>query len=105
MFYINGDSTKSICTCTFVFMVLSLLFIASPLSNFHKTSIFVKCIVLALIGYVGFMSIKQIEYLQNQVKQTILPDISHQLNMNLTCSYVFIFFVGLFFLFVLKSFF
>ena len=101
----SNDSTKSICTCTFVSMILSLLFIASPLSNFRKTSLFVKCIVLALIAYVAFMTIKQIEYLQNQIKQTILPDISNQLNINLTCSYVFILFLGLLFLFVLKSFF
>ena len=100
-----NDSTISICTCTFVSMILSLLFIVSPLSNFIKTSIFIKFIVLALIVYVARMSIKQIEYLQNQLTQTILPDVSHQLNMNLTCSYVFILFIGLLFLFVLKSFF
>ena len=100
-----GDSTTSICTCTFVSMILSLLFIVSPLSSFIKTSIFIKFIILALIVYVALMRIKQIEYLQNQIKETILPDVTHQLNMNLTCSYVFVLFIGLLFLFVLKSFF
>ena len=102
---IYGDSTTSICTCTFVSMILSLLFIVSPLSNFIKTSFFIKFIILALIVYVAHMSIKQIEYLQIQIKESILPDVTHQLNMNLTCSYVFILFIVLLFLFVLKSFF
>ena len=101
----ENDSTKYICTYTFMSMILSLLFIVSPLSNYIKTSIIIKIIILILVVYVGFLSLNQIEYLQMQLKQTILPDVSHQLNMNITCSYVFLLFISLLFIFVLKSFF
>ena len=101
----ENDFTRSICIYTLIAMFISLLVIVSPLSNFRKTSMFIKCVILSLILYLGFMSIKQIDYLQNNLKQTILQDITQQLNMNITCSYVFLLFLGLFFLFVLKSFF
>lgn len=102
MFY---DETKNICTCTFVSMILVLLFIVSPLSNFFKTSFLMKIIALAIVGYICLMTLKQLTYLNNLVNTSDIPEIIHQLNINITCSYVFILFIGLLFIFIVKSFF
>ena len=99
------DATKTICTCTFISMMLVLLFIVSPLSNFFKTSFVMKIIALGIIAYIFLITVKQLNYLNNQVKTYSSLEIINQLNMNITCSYIFMLFICLLFIFIVKSFF
>jgi len=105
------DSTKSICTCTVVSMILIILFIISPLRSFFKTSFLMKMVVLIILGYTFMLNTKQIQYLHEFLTNTNtnptldMKEISNQLNMNIVCSYIFTGFIGLLFIFVMKSFF
>lgn len=99
------DITKNICTCSAVSIFIIVLFIISPLSNFFKTSAFMKIIALIIIGYTIYLNCKQINLLRNASLTNIKENIKSQLNMNIICSYVFTLFLGLLFIFVTKSFF
>ena len=50
------DVTKNICMCTMVSIIIIILFIVSPLSNFFKTSLFMKVISLIVLGYIIFLN-------------------------------------------------
>lgn len=96
--------TKQVCMCSALSIFIIVLFIISPLSNFLITSVCMKTIALALLVYTLYLNHKQTEQLKNANLITNAPNIKSQLNMNILCSYVFTFFVGLLILSVLKSF-
>ena len=97
--------TKQICTCTAMSILIIVLFIISPLSNFFKTSICMKILALIIIGYTIYLNIQQINLLKNATLLQNSEHIESQLNMNIMCSYVFTIFIGLLFIFIIKSFF
>jgi hypothetical protein len=96
--------TKQICMCTFISILLIILFIISPLSNLIKTSIFMKLIILVLIIYTIYLNILQTSTLKNVNVKDNSPIIKSQLNINIICSYIFTLFLGLLGIFVIKSF-
>ena len=98
-------STKEICTCSFVSIILIILFILSPLNNFIKTSIFMKIIVLILLGYSIYLNILQTNSFTEMIQGSKSDKIKTQVNTNLICSYVFTLFLSILLFFVLKSFF
>ena len=97
------DITKRICLCTFVTIIIIILFVISPLSNFFKTSFLMKLIALALLGYSVYLNIFQTNMLSNQSKHIENPQLSSQVNNNIICSYIFTMFLSLLFLFILKD--
>lgn len=100
------DVTKNICMCTMVSIIIIILFIISPLSNFFKTSLFMKIVSLIVLGYIIFLNNKQIDLLKQASNfANSSEQIKSQLSMNIICSYVFTLFIGLLFIFVIKSFF
>ena len=96
--------TKQICMCTFISILLIILFIISPLSNLIKTSIFMKLIILVLITYTIYLNLLQTSTLKNVNMKDNSPIIKSQLNINIICSYIFTLFLGLLGIFVIKSF-
>jgi hypothetical protein len=96
--------TKQICMCTFISILLIILFIISPLSNLIKTSIFMKLIILVLIIYTIYLNLLQTSTLKNVNVKDNSPIIKSQLNINIICSYIFTLFLGLLGIFVIKSF-
>jgi len=98
------DSTKKVCLCSASSIFIIVLFIISPLSNFFKTSIFMKLIALLLLFYTIYLNNIQINSLRNAILNVNEPQIKSQLNMNLLCSYIFTLFIGLLIIFVIKSF-
>jgi len=96
--------TKKICMCTFISIILIILFIISPLSNLIKTSIIMKLIVLSLIIYTIYLNNLQTLSLKNINTNNNSSMIKSQLNINIICSYVFTLFLGLLCIFVIKSF-
>jgi hypothetical protein len=101
----SRDVTKKVCLCSFTSIVIIILFIISPLSTFVLTSSFMKIIVLIILGYTIYLNNYQtnILSLSNNASQT--PEVQAQLSTNIICSYVFTLFLGILFIFVIKSFF
>ena len=62
------DVTKKICMCSATSIFIIVLFIITPLSNFFKTSIFMKCISLIIMIYIIYLNNKQINLLKNSNK-------------------------------------
>lgn len=99
------DVTKKICFCTAVSIFLILMFIISPLSRFFKTSMFMKILALIIFVYIIYLNNHQTNLLKSANMSTSIEAIKSQLNMNIICSYIFTFFIGLLIIFILKSFF
>lgn len=98
------DSTKNICACSAISIFLIVIFIISPLSNYFKTSLFMKIIALLILCYTVYLNIKQTNLLSLAEKSANNEKIKSQLRINLICSYVFTIFIGLLIIFVIKSF-
>ena len=99
------DSTKKVCMCSATSIFIIVLFIISPLSNLFKTSLFMKLIALILLIYTIYLNNYQTNLLRNASQSNNSDEIKSQLNMNILCSYVFTFFLGLLVIFLFKSFF
>ncbi len=99
------DLTKKTCTCSAISIFLIVLFIISPLSNFFVTSILMKILSIALLTYTIYLNIQQTDYLRKASSTNVSTEINNQLTINIICSYVFILFIGLLIIFVIKSFF
>ena len=99
------DSTKKVCICSATSIIIIVLFVITPLSNFFKTSLFMKFISLLLLAYTLYLNIHQTNMLRtaNQIAKT--EQVKSQLNLNIICSYIFSLFIGLLTIFVIKSFF
>lgn len=98
------DSTKKICMCSTISIVLIILFIISPLSNFFLTSLLMKIIILIILGYTIYLNIHQTNSLKSATNFVKSENIMKQLNTNIICSYMFTLFLGLLCIFVLKTF-
>ena len=99
------DETKKICICSATSIVLIVLFIISPLSNFFTTSLVMKILILAILIYTIYLNNNQTNLLRNATSVINSENVKSQLNMNIICSYVFTLFIGLLVIFVIKSFF
>lgn len=99
------DSTKKVCMCSATSIIIILLFVISPLSNFFKTSLFMKILALLLMIYTIYLNIKQTNLLRDANLYSKNDNVKSQLNINIMCSYVFTIFIGLLIIFLVKSFF
>ena len=98
------DSTKKICTCSAISIILIILFIITPLSNFFITSTLMKIVVLIILVYTIHLNMIQTNYLKNATNVANTDIVLSQLNTNIICSYIFTLFLGLLGIFVVKSF-
>jgi hypothetical protein len=99
------DETKKVCLCSATSIILILLFIISPLSNFLTTSLLMKIVTLVILGYTIYLNNKQTQLLREASSAINSEKLKSQVNLNIMCSYVFTVFIGLLFIFVVKSFF
>lgn len=95
--------TKKVCMCTFISIFIVILFILSPLSNFFKTSLFMKLIALIVLAYSIYLSIFQANILKSASRMNENPQLTSQINVNIICSYTFTVFLCLLFIFILKN--
>ena len=98
------DSTKKICMCSTISIILIILFVISPLSKFFLTSSLMKIIILIIIGYTIYLNIHQTSNLNSAAKFIKTENVMKQLNTNIICSYIFTLFLGLLCIFVVKTF-
>lgn len=99
------NETKKVCICSATSIFIIILFIISPLSNFFKTSLFMKIVALLLLVYTIYLNIQQTNLLKMATQLTNSDPLKGQLSTNLICSYIFTLFIGLLAIFVIKSFF
>ena len=99
------EETKKICICSASSIIIIILFVISPLSNFLKTSIFMKLISLILLGYTLYLNNIQTNLLRTVNSSSNSPQVNSQINTNIICSYVFSLFIVLLIIFTIKSFF
>jgi hypothetical protein len=101
----STDVTKKVCLCSFVSIVLIVLFIISPLSSFLMTASLMKILILIILGYTIYLNNYQTNILSLSKNSSQSPEIQSQLSTNIICSYIFTLFLGILFIFVIKSFF
>ena len=101
----STDVTKKVCLCSFVSIVLIVMFIISPLSSFLMTSLFIKILILIILAYTIYLNNHQTNILSLSNNSSQNLEIQSQLSTNIICSYVFTLFLGILFIFVVKSFF
>jgi hypothetical protein len=101
----STDVTKKVCLCSFVSIVLIVLFIISPLSSFLMTSSLMKILVLIILGYTIYLNNHQTNILSLSKNTSQTLEIQSQLSTNIICSYIFTLFLGILLIFVIKSFF
>lgn len=97
------SSTKNVCMFCFISIFLIILFVISPLSNFFKTSMLMKVIIIIILSYTFYLNILQTNQMKLSYDNSKSQEITHQLNINIICSHVFTFFIGLLIIFVTKS--
>ena len=95
--------TQNICLCTTLAIIIIILFIISPLSNFFKTSLFMKIVSLRILAYILYLNYNQTELLRSASLVSQSEQVITQLNTNIICSYVFSLFIGLLIIFTFKS--
>jgi hypothetical protein len=97
--------TKKVCLCSFISIVLIVLFIITPPLLEQNESVltnFMKIIILIILGYTMYLNHQQTNFLKmNNVSES--SEIATQMDLNIKCSYVFTFFLGLLFIFVVKN--
>jgi hypothetical protein len=99
------DSTKKVCMCSATSIIIIVLFVISPLSNFFKTSLVMKILALLLMLYTIYLNINQTNLLREANLYSKNENVKSQLNINIICSYIFTLFIGLLIIFLVKSFF
>jgi len=104
-FKIFTEKTKKICFFTATAIIIIIMFAVTPLSNYYKTSIFMKIIALIIMAYIIYLNYEQTDLLRSASLVADTEQIKSQLNKNIICSYAFTLFIGLLIIFVLKSFF
>jgi hypothetical protein len=97
------ESVKQLVLCSFISMILIIIFVISPLNKITILSLIMKIIILILLAYTGYLCNAQITIMRNSNEASQSPTIQSQLTANILGEYVFILFLGLLFIFVLKS--
>ena len=97
-------NTKTICLCTITSILLIVMFVLSPLSQYLKTSLFMKLIIVGVLGYTLYLSVLQINVLKAS-SNSESKELINQLNMNMYSNYVFIVFLCILIFLLAKSFF
>lgn len=99
------DTTKHVCSCLAISILLIVLFTLTPLSKLLILSMFMRVIIIIILIYTIYLNFKQTQYLKNVNQINLTNDINRQLNINIICSYVFTLFIALLIIFVAKTFF
>ena len=97
------ESVKQVAMYSFMSMILIIVFVISPLNKIAILSLLMKIIILILLTYTGYLCNEQITFMRNSTNDSQSPVIKNQLTANIIGEYVFILFLGLLFIFVLKS--
>lgn len=82
-------TTKYICICSAISIMLIIMFVLSPLSNFVLTSLFAKIAIIILLGYAIYANIESAAFLKKEFNVDFSTSEWSQIKMNISCSYIF----------------
>jgi energy-converting hydrogenase Eha subunit C len=97
------ESVQKLGMYSFISMMLIIVFVISPLNKIPILSLLMKIIILCLLAYTGYLCNAQITFMKKATNASQSTTIKNQLTANILGEYVFILFLGLLFIFVLKS--
>lgn len=100
-----AKSSQYVCFYSIISMIMIFLFMISPLKKFIMTSFFGKLSILALLGYTLYYNFILTNKLYNQMHIVLMDGTWSTIKANITCSYLFSFFLFVLFLSVLRCFF
>lgn len=106
MSYLNeySESTKTVCLCTTVSIVLILVFIISPLSKFIIASNIGKIVCLGVLGYAVYINFTVTRNFTQYQNIEFTSGGWDTVKTNIVCSHIFTLFMVLLFLSVIKKF-
>ncbi len=89
-----AESTKHICKCTIISIILILLFIISPLNKFTLMSVIGKFIIILLLVYTIFTNTYLASTFATSSNVSFIDGQWNPLKTNVLCSYVFTLFLS-----------
>jgi hypothetical protein len=100
----NSDNlTKKIFFYSLSSLFLIIILIVTPLNNIFSISLGMKLIIIYFLSYTFYLNIKETNILRQIDRNSKIPEIMTQINVNIICSYFFSFFIGLLIIFVIKK--
>lgn len=98
------NDSKNVCMYTTISIILILIFVISPLNTFMMTSIFSKLIIIIILGYTLYKNYT-ITTMFSRNSGTTMIDAGpwSSIKTNMSCSYLFSFFILLLLLSVIRS--
>lgn len=100
-----AKSSKHICLCSTISICLILIFIFSPLNQFIMTSNIGKAVILILLSFTLLYNVQLTNNFSNKISPYLANTNSYSIKTNITCSYIFSFFLFVLVLSVIRSFF
>ena len=87
---IYSDSSKNVCLYTTIAIVLSIIFIISPINQYVFTAFLGKSVIILILLYTIYQMFKNVNYLQNLTNVSFSKD---DIQTNIISSYIFSFFL------------
>jgi hypothetical protein len=100
-----GRSTRNVCLCVSVAIILILLFIMSPINKFILSSRVGKLAILIILGYAIFYNISQTTKFSNKFDISLISGEWDHMKTNMICSWILTLFIIILFYNVFKTFF
>ena len=98
-----AESTKYVCMCLSVAVILIVIFMMTPLNSFLLSSIFGKVIILTLLGYTTYYNIIQTNKFAEKFNIYITSGSWNTIKTNIAFSYTFSFFLIILMLSVIRK--
>lgn len=88
-----AKSTQNVCICSALSIFFIILFMMTPLNTFLLSSIIGKIIILTLLGYTLYYNISKTNKFSNNFNISLSSGNWDTIKTNITCSYIFSFFL------------
>lgn len=99
-----GQSTKNICMCVSLSILLIVFIMLTPISKFMMASMMGRLIVLAILGYTLFYSMMQTNKFSSHFDVSFLDGEWDHMKTNVVCSWTLNIFIFMLFVSVLNTF-
>jgi hypothetical protein len=88
-----SKTTKNVCICLSIAVMLIILFMISPLKNFMMTSLIGKMVILVLLGYIMYYNTTQTNMFSQKFDMSLFSGDWNPVKTNILCGYLFTLFI------------
>lgn len=99
-----GQSTKNVCMCVSLSILLIVFIMLTPISKFMMSSMMGRVIVLGILGYTLFYSVMQTHKFSSHFNISFLGGEWDHMKTNVVCSWTLNIFIFMLFVSVLNTF-